>query len=52
VKSNLIVEYINYINQTYCSCIQFFINGGKVERVESIVFDAKKQAMEGGIQVL
>jgi hypothetical protein len=52
VESNHIVEYINYINQAYCSCIQFFINGGKVERVESMVFDAKKEAREGGIQVL
>ncbi len=50
--SNLIVEYFNCIHQAYCSCVQCFIDGGKVEHVESMVFDAKRQAKEGGMQVL
>jgi hypothetical protein len=52
VKSNLIVEYTNYINQALFFCIQCFIDGGKVKRVESMVFDARGQAREGGMQVL
>ncbi len=41
MKSDLTVEYINYINQVYCSYVQCFIDGRKVECVESMVFDAK-----------
>ncbi len=52
MESNLIVEHINYINQAYCSCVQCFIDGKKVEHVESMVFDARGQAREGGMQVL
>jgi hypothetical protein len=52
VESNLIIEYINFINQTYCSCVWCFIDEGKVERVESMVFDVRGQAMEGGTKVL
>ncbi len=48
MESNLIVACFNYTNQTFF----FFFNGWKAKRVESMVFDAKKQAMEGGIQVL
>jgi hypothetical protein len=29
-----------------------FIDGGKVEHVESMVFDGRGQAKEGGMQVL
>jgi hypothetical protein len=29
-----------------------FINGGKARHVESMVFDAKGQVKEGGMQVL
>ncbi len=47
MEFNLIVEYPNYISQTYCSCVQCFIDGRKVENVESMVFDAKGQAKEG-----
>jgi hypothetical protein len=42
MESDFIVEYIIYISHTYYSCIQFFTNGGKVEHVESMVFDAKR----------
>ncbi len=52
VEFDLIVEYINYINQAYCYCAQCFIDGRKEECVESMVFDAKGQAKEGGMQVL
>jgi hypothetical protein len=48
VEFDLIVEYINYINQAYCYYAQCFI-GGNAECVESMIFDAKKQAMEGGM---
>jgi hypothetical protein len=51
VESDLIIEYLNYINQTYFSCVQCFINGKEVECVESMVFDAKGQTKEGGMQV-
>ena len=49
MEYDIIVEYIN---QAYCSCIQFFINGRKAKRVESMVFDAIRQAKENGMQVL
>jgi hypothetical protein len=52
VEFNLIVEYLNYINQAYCFYVQYFIDGRKVECVESMVFDARGQAKEGGMQVL
>ncbi len=52
MKFDIIVEYLNYINQAYCSCVQCFINGRKVKRVKFMVFDAKRQAKEGGMQVL
>ncbi len=52
MECNLIVEYLNYINQVYYSCVQCFIDGRKAECVESMVFDAKGQAREGGMQVL
>ncbi len=52
MESDLIVEYINCINQAYYSCLQCFIDGRKAERVESMVFDARGQAKEGGMQVL
>ncbi len=52
MESDLIVEYINCINQAYYSCLQCFIDGRKVERVESMVFDARGEAKEGGMQVL
>ncbi len=52
MEFDIIVEYINYINQAYCSCVHCFIDGGKVECVESMVFDVRGQAMEGGMQVL
>ncbi len=42
MEFDLIVEYINYINQAYCYCAQCFIDGGKTECVESMVFDAKR----------
>ncbi len=48
----LFVGYLNYINQAYCSCVHFFIDGRKVECVESMVFVTKGQAREGGMQVL
>jgi hypothetical protein len=46
VESDFIVEYINYINQAYCSYVQCFINGGEAGRVD-MVFDAKGQVKEG-----
>jgi hypothetical protein len=52
MEFNLIVEYINYINQAYCSYVHCFIDGGKMEHVESMVFHARGQAREGGMQVL
>ncbi len=52
MEFDFIVEYINYINQAYCSCVQCFINGGEVGRVESMVFDARRQAKESEMQVL
>jgi hypothetical protein len=52
MESDFIIQYIIYISQAYYSCIQFFINGRKVEHVESMVFDAKRYIREGGIQVL
>jgi hypothetical protein len=52
VEFDLIVEGINYINQAYYFYVQYFINGGKAECVESMVFDVKGQAKEGGMQVL
>ncbi len=48
----LFVGYLNYINQTYCSFVHFFIDGRKVERGESMVFVTRGQAKEGGMQVL
>jgi hypothetical protein len=47
-----IVEYINYINQAYCSYVQCFINGRKAKRAESMVFDCRGQVREGVMQVL
>jgi hypothetical protein len=52
VESNFIVGYLNYINQAYCSYVQYFFDGRKAERVESMVFDVKGQVREGGMQVL
>jgi hypothetical protein len=52
VESDLIVEYLNYINQAYCSCVHCFINRGKMEHVKSMVFDARGQAREGEMQIL
>jgi len=52
VEFDLIVEYINYINQAYCFCVQCLINGGMAKHVESMVFDGKGQARKGGMQVL
>jgi hypothetical protein len=52
VKPNLIVEYLNYINEAYYFYVQCFIDGRKMERVESMVFDVKGQSKEGGMQVL
>ncbi len=50
MESDLIVEYLHYINETYYSCVQCFINGGKAKHVESMVFDARGQAKEGRMQ--
>ncbi len=52
MESNLIVGYLNNINQAYCSCVLYFFDGRKTKCVESMVFDAKGQAKEGGMQVL
>ncbi len=52
MESDLIVKYLNYTNQGYCSCVHCFIDEGKTECVESMVFDARGQAGEGGMQVL
>jgi hypothetical protein len=52
VESILIVGYLNYINQAYCSYVQYFFDGRKAECVESVVFDMKGQARESGMQVL
>ncbi len=52
MEFDFIVEHLNYINQAYCSCVQSFINGGKTKCVESMIFDAKGQVQEGGMQVL
>jgi hypothetical protein len=41
VEVNVIIEYFNYINQAYSSCVYYFIDGGNVENVVSMVFDAK-----------
>ncbi len=49
VKSDFIIECINYIDQAYYFCVQCFINGGEVGRVEHMVFDARGQAKEGGM---
>jgi hypothetical protein len=38
--------------QAYCSYVQCFSDGGKVKCVESMVFDARGQARESGMQVL
>ncbi len=42
MKFDLIVEYINYTNQVHYFYVECFIDGGKVEWVESMVFDAKR----------
>ncbi len=47
MESDLIVEYINYINEAYCSCVQCFANGKKVEHVQSMIFDVRGQTKEG-----
>ncbi len=47
MEFDFIVEYINYINQAYCSYVQCFINGGEARCVESMVFDARGQVKEG-----
>jgi hypothetical protein len=52
VESNLIVKYLNYINQAYCFCVQYFFDEGTAKCVEFMVFDAKGQVREGGMQVL
>jgi hypothetical protein len=52
VEFDLIVEYRNYNNQAYCSCLQCFIDGWKAEHVESMVFDVEGQVRESGMQVL
>jgi hypothetical protein len=53
MEFDLIVEYINYINQmAYYYYVYCFIDGGKAKCAESMVFDAKWQSREGGMQVL
>ncbi len=52
MEFDLIAQYINYINQTYYFFIQCFIDGGKAKCVESLVFNVRGQAREGGMQVL
>jgi hypothetical protein len=43
------LKYFNFTNQTYFLC---FFNGGKVKHVESMLFDAKRQARDNEMQVL
>jgi hypothetical protein len=43
------LKYPNSTNQTFFSC---FFNGRKVKHVESMLFDAKRQARDSEMQVL
>jgi hypothetical protein len=43
------LNYLNSTNQTYFLC---FLNGGKVEHVEFMLFDARRQARDNEMQVL